>query len=257
MRRRIILQGGLGNQMFQYALALSLRYEGIDVQLDTSLYDSLKMHNGYELERVFGIREPVIKQKWIHTLWRISNRFDIPYLIKRDNFKYDNSIYTTRALYYNGYWQNEHYFKYIEKIVREFFQFKGLDNRNKEFACEISQKNSVSIHIRRGDYADFGMTIINREYYAKAILNITERVGNPYFYVFSDDMKEAKLLMGCLDVPFQIVDFNLGADSYKDMYLMSKCHHNIIANSSFSWWAAWLNDNSYKIIIAPKIGIVV
>lgn len=251
--KNVIIAGGLGNQMFQYALLLSLRHEGVRVYADTSFYKYVKMHNGYELKRVFGIDEQLKSKGGFHLLWlRLLDKFSPSVLCTKDHRGFDNKVLVCPKHYIRGYWQSELYFKKIESDIRAVFQFKDIDENNIRISSEMKMKESVSVHIRRGDYASFGMTIIGKEFYKRAISIIKEKVETPFFYVFSDDAKEAKEVMDESNVEYTIVKHNRGADSYKDMYLMSKCKHNIIANSSFSWWGAWLNINPQKIVIAPK-----
>lgn len=251
--KNVIIAGGLGNQMFQYALLLSLRHEGIKACADASFYRYVKMHNGYELKRVFGIDEPLKSKGGFHLWWlRLLDKFSPSFLCTKDYLIFDNNVLMHPKHYIRGYWQSEAYFKNIEDEIRDVYQFKDIDDYNNAVAEEMKIKESVSIHIRRGDYASFGMTIIGKEYYKKAISIIKEKIDNPVFYVFSDDANEAREILEESNVNYTIMIHNIGEDSYKDMFLMSQCKHNIIANSSFSWWGAWLNNNTRKIVIAPK-----
>jgi Glycosyl transferase family 11 len=157
----------------------------------------------------------------------------------------------------DGYWQSEKYFIDCSKLIRKDFTFKNeLDSYNLKLKSKIDKTNSVSIHIRRGDYvnnlntnATHGLCSI--DYYIKAVNYITERIESPYFFVFSDDIEWAKKNI-MLNFPCQFISHNIGSKSYLDMQLMSLCKHNVIANSSFSWWGAWLNSNDNKIVIAPR-----
>lgn len=253
MERKIIIQGGLGNQMFQYALVLALRSRGFKVKLDTSMYNFMKMHNGFELEKVFAIKEDVVLKNDIHLLWlRIIRKYNLPIILK-DTCSFNLLVLKKPALYLNGYWQDERYFNFVQDEVRKVFLFKDIDIQNINLSEEMKSCNSVSLHIRRGDYADYGMTIIDTNYYKKAIKFICQKVYAPIFYIFSDDTIEAKRIADDLDINYKIISHNRGSDAYKDMYLMSKCSYNIIANSSFSWWGAWLNNNPDKIVVAPNV----
>lgn len=254
MRKRIIIfTGGIGNQMFQYALLLALRKRGFHVQADISYYDFFQMHNGFELERVFGIKEQLINKQKEHITWlRLLNRFRPSFLYKFDGYEFDNWVLTKPHPYIFGYWQDERYFLEIAEDVRRTYDFKDIDKQNKLLSNEMSSLNSVSLHIRRGDYAEFGMNIIGEDYYEKAVSIIKNKVNNPIFYIFSDDIAVAENMAKGMGLNYQIVKHNRGKDSYKDMYLMSQCKHNIIANSSFSWWGAWLNNYNGKIVLAPK-----
>lgn len=251
--KNVIITGGLGNQMFQYALVLALRNRGFKVKMDISYYGFLQMHNGYELKRVFGINEPVKDSQGLHMYWlRTIFKFKPKYLFYKDCCFFDEKILKSPSKYLYGYWQDERYFKEISETIRKAFQFPHMDSVNANLAEEMTNCNSVSLHIRRGDYAEFGMNILEKDYYSDAVKKITQNVKNPFFYIFSDDQQVAKEIAEYLKIPYQIINNNQGQESYKDIYLMSHCHHNIIANSSFSWWAAWLNTNYDKIVISPK-----
>ncbi len=253
MKIHLILRGGLGNQLFQYALALSLRNRGHEVLLDTSMYGMVEMHNGYELDKAFGIQDRTTCKGGIHLLkLRIIQKYRPTLLYIRDNEQYNPTILDHPKRYINGYWQDERYFKMIEQEVRETLTFKGIDPQNQSIAEEMSRSLSVSLHIRRGDYAAFGMTLIGDAYYRQGVQTMIERLGTPTFYIFSDDKDEAEKMAKDLGINYRLMSQNRGEDSYKDMFLMSQCKHNIIANSSFSWWGAWLNSNPGKIIVAPK-----
>jgi len=248
-----IFLGGLGNQMFQYAFCVALREKGHKVKIDLSYYDYYKMHNGYELERVFGIKEDYISESGVHMLWlRILNRFFPSYLCSDDR-EYSTSKLINPKKYLFGYWQNENYFSGVKPQLRSLFKFRNIDPVNLGIADQMDSVESVSLHIRRGDYVDCGIDLMDEIYYQNAILKIKEMTSNPIFYIFSDDAVAAERMASKMGIHYQLIQHNKGRDSYKDMFLMSKCHHNIIANSSFSWWGAWLNTNANKIVIAPKI----
>jgi hypothetical protein len=131
-----------------------------------------------------------------------------------------------------------------------------LSSYNADLVEQISKVNAVSLHVRRGDYVQNAKTNANHgvcslDYYRAAIQNILERVEAPSFFIFSDDIPWVKEHL-VLDIPCRYVDHNQGVESYNDMRLMSLCRHHIIANSSFSWWGAWLNPDPQKIVIAPQ-----
>jgi len=159
--------------------------------------------------------------------------------------------------YLEGYWGSEKYFKDIENIIRKEFTLKDKpDAINQKMISRIKNCDSVSIHIRRGDYIFDEKTnkyhgVCNLDYYLKAIALVAKKVKKPYFFIFSDDIRWAKQNLH-LKFPCVYVNHNIGKKDYEDLRLMSNCCHNIIANSSFSWWGAWLNKNKDKIVIAPK-----
>ena len=260
--------GGLGNQMFQYAMYKSLEKKGKLVKLDSkSFYETKKEHNGYELERIFDIKpnkptkEDLEKfdENNISTLFKIKRKLfgDKKFVYDTKEYVFNKDVYKLKNSYLNGYWQSIKYFEGIENDIKKDFRFKNqLDNKNLEILNEIENSNSISIHIRRGDYMspeNYNMygCIATPTYYKKAIKVIEEKVENPTFFVFSNDMDWVKKNIQINSRVFYI-DINSGNGSYKDMQLRSNCKHNIIANSSFSWWGAWLNENKNKIVIAPK-----
>lgn len=251
--KQLIFSGGLGNQMFQYAMLLSLRHHGLSVRIDTSLYRYVKMHNGYELNRVFGIEEKSIDKGGLHLLWlRFLNKYKPSIIYSKDNLHFNYKVLDKPCRYIEGYWQSELYFEVISQQVKDAFVFQNIDSMNAAYADTMRNCESVSLHIRRGDYASYGMTIIGKDYYEKAVAIMKDKLGKVRFFIFSDDEVEARKIADEMGIDYQIMNHNSGSDSYKDMYLMSQCKHNIIANSSFSWWGAWLNNNPQKIVIAPK-----
>jgi hypothetical protein len=159
--------------------------------------------------------------------------------------------------YLMGYWQSEMYFKDFAETLRSDFHFKiPMDDTSCDIAELMQASNSVSLHVRRGDYLTHGPTakvlnVCSLDYYRRAIAYIAERVDLPHFFLFSDDMEWVQANM---DIPFPKthVVHNRGMYSYRDMQLMYLCKHQIIANSSFSWWGAWLNQNPGKLVIAPR-----
>ena len=173
------------------------------------------------------------------------------------DLKFRDKLFNPNNKYFVGYWQSENYFNSIEKIIREHFKFKPtLSEKNLRLKKRIENSNSVSLHIRRGDYVNNASAykthgLCSIEYYNRAIDEIKRQVKDPIFFIFSDDPEWVKSTdFGIIN--FEIIDWNIGNLSYIDMQMMNCCKHNIIANSSFSWWGAWLNSNSKKIVISPK-----
>lgn len=263
--------GGLGNQMFQYSLFLSLcrRFPDEDIFTDTSYFSTYHLHNGLELERVFNIglnQAPFGKLlkvtypvKW-YKLSRAIRKF-LPKrkteLVDTTEFVYNPEVFTPHSKYYDGYWQAYIYFDDYRDLILEKFRFSmPINSESRKLIAELDANgNSVSIHIRRGDYLKDSIFagVCGIEYYEKALDYIFSKISNPVFYVFSDDIDWCRdnitpLLNGC---ECRFVDWNRGTDSPLDMLLMSKCSNNIIANSSFSWWGAYLNRHSEKIVCAP------
>ena len=257
MKKSLIIAGGLGNQMFQYAYCYVLRRLGYRVQLDTSLYRHVVMHYGYELPYVFGIKELTISGGRGHQIMlRIILKCKLPILLKEEVLGDIMPPPSPWVIFIKGEFQSELYFKEYESEIRSLFCFKSIDNNNRILAKELAKVNSVSIHIRRGDYVNNPIYsgICTRDYFMQAISIIKARVPNCIFYVFSNDTGWCKSFFDDLSdwIDYRIVDINSGEKSYQDLFLMSSCKHNIIVNSSFSWWGAWLNNNPDKVVIAPK-----
>lgn len=233
--------GGLGNQMFQYALFRNLYDLYDDVWYEAFSHE----HNGFELNNVFNIIEkPILTIDEVKKLTRFQEN-TWP--------KFNNEILNKRDTYLCGNWQNTGYFP-NEKILRDDLTFKqDLDDKNKIILENIENSNSVSIHARKTDYNKYTGYFFQADwmnYYGLAVNHIIKTVKERplNFFVFSDDIEWCKknFMINAVFVE------NKNHDSWKDMYLMSRCKHNIIANSTFSWWAAWLNKNPNKIVTTPK-----
>jgi len=259
----ICLKGGLGNQMFQYALYYKFKKLGKNVFLDLSLYRSKIEKRKYELGifRNVAFDEAVenecrcMRGDYKNIIDIILRKFNLKkYYYREKEEKFIGDIYNKNRIYLDGYWQNEKYFRDIRQDLLLQFQFPPLQHvENINVAKAIQETNSVSVHVRRGDYLNnkkmYGC-LYQTDYYRNAIKYICDRIENAVFFVFSDDIEWSKKhFKGC---QFVIVDFNRENQSYIDMQLMSLCKYNIIANSSFSWWAAWLNQFRDKIVVAPK-----
>lgn len=265
--------GGLGNQMFQYAVgrAISLEF-ATSLRLDVSGFEKYKLHQRIEFHRIFNCPEELAQEAEVYSIlgWQYLPR--VRQLLLRSNmtafrrkefvvephFQYWPEIKNIRHnSYLSGYWQSEKYFVGVAKQIREDFTFKiPLNLKNADFAQQINRSNAVSLHVRRGDYASNPNTtavhgLCSPDYYHAAINYVAARIAEPHFFIFSDDIAWVKNNLK-IDFPHQYADHNYGAESYNDMRLMSMCKHHIIANSSFSWWGAWLNPNTDKIVVAPK-----
>jgi hypothetical protein len=251
------LRGGLGNQMFQYALYQAAVESGKKALLDLSHFNKNNQSTQYELGNIFSIHTPALllcEKVLVKACWNFLYLLhQIPYKETDSSFGiFDKKITTLQFAYLKGYWQSEKYFEGISKTIRNHFSFPPFtDNKNKALLELIVHSNSVSIHIRRGDYLKNNLNwSLDIDYYNRAIDLIKEKVNNPIFYIFSDDMHWAEANIKITNSHF--INHNKGNDSFRDMQLMSNCKHNIIANSSFSWWGAWLNNNEDKKVIAPN-----
>ncbi|OON90182.1 MAG: hypothetical protein ATN32_04590 [Candidatus Epulonipiscium fishelsonii] len=278
------VNGGLGNQMFQYAFLLNNK-------ANLKNYNNLIIdqvcgaHNGYELERVFNIKNNTLvnymyeKNLKIYEIINKNNNFykffakkgSLPIIkilkcsgLKINNIYESNYLENNKKLinYYEGYWVSDKYLKKIAPIIRKTYKFKEFekdDFPNSQMEKIIKQNCCISIHIRRGDYLNHpSLNMLDERYYYKAIsyLKNKEEITHPIFIIFSDDINWIRQNLKNIglnrETEVYFVDWNKGENSYKDMQLMSMCKHNIIANSTFSWWGAWLNNNPDKIIVCPK-----
>jgi len=264
--------GGFGNQLFQYAFFLALKDKFNEpVKLDAFDMESYALHNGFELERVFNLKADYCTKNEKETIQGTKNIFTklikevkkhTPFLNtsyikekKHHHFTYQPQYFGTANsnIYYRGPWQSPKYFDNIEQTLREHLVFpEFLDPKSLSLCEQIKDQETVAIHIRRGDYLKHKALggICDLPYYKNAIKKIETLVDTPLYVIFSDDIAWCKENIKVENVRF--VDWNSGEQSFQDMHLMSLCKHNIIANSSFSWWGAWLNANSNKIVIAPN-----
>ena len=222
------IMGGLGNQLFQYAIGKHL--EQFDsIGYDVSYYESSINKDGSVPHREFLL--PLFVKGLIFEEQGGRERVN--------QWEYDhNKTYVNK--YFFGDWQKANFFKDVDLGIE--LKEKHIDKNAKETLKEILNNNSVAIHVRRTDYANFGW-MLQRDYYLKAIDEICSREEKPIFYIFTDDVQ------WCKDhLTAQIVHY----DEITDFYLMSHCKHQIIANSTFSFWAAYLNDNENKKVVYPE-----
>jgi len=197
---------------------------------------------------------PSFVHRSLHTIERKLRR---SIFSERQLRPYDpNILNTPMNVYVDGYWQSEKYFSDVEDIIRREFRFRNEpDDRNRNMAKEISNMESVSVHVRRADYLSDPKNRIfatcSLEYYNTCAAMITEKVPDAQFYIFSDDSNWVKENLH-LDFPATFVTHNDAARAHEDLRLITLCKHHIIANSSFSWWGAWLSANTEKIVLAPR-----
>jgi hypothetical protein len=265
--------GGLGNQMFQYAFgrALSLRH-GVPLKLDLHEFCGYTLHAGFMLHKVFGIPVEKAKSKDRRSVlgWR-AYRPALKILRRRhfERWRGDRllvqdlsvpaSHYVSKASadsYLLGYWQSEGYFAAIGDQLRRDFRFPQLAGENQAWARRIVDANAVSVHIRRGDYVSDSQTLATHgvcslDYYREAMAFVAERVPGAEFFLFSDDLEWARKTLK-ISHRHHFVLGNRPAGAHHDMHLISLCRHHIIANSSFSWWGAWLCDHAEKVVVAPS-----
>ena len=256
------LRGGLGNQLFQFAAAYSLaRSKGVELKSDLYTYTKHPLRK-YELGH-FNIQLPEATRSEVHQF--TGNNPVVRYLNKKNNYLncpnvfaqphyhfYEDFFSLPSSIYLSGYWQSEKYFTYVADSLRKMITPAiPLDPPNTDLVASVNSSDSVAIHIRRSDYVtESFFQPMGLDYYERAIKEITTRISSPRYFVFSDDIEWTRQKFSHLkDATF--VEHNKGDNSFKDLLLMSACRNQVIANSTFSWWAAWLNSNPNKIVIAP------
>ena len=260
----IQLSGGMGNQMFQYALYLQLKALGKNVKIDDK--------TEYEGRNARPIRLSVFDAKYATPTEtemkcltdsyldlcskirrKLTGRKTAEYMEKSQLF--DSSVLEKDRAYLVGWWQSEKYFADIRDEVRKAFVFKSIElsEKMKEYEKQMQESNSVSVHIRRGDYLDVDEVyggICTKEYYEKAMKRMKEEIPDGRFFIFTNDVPWVKEHMAGENIT--VVEGNDEDAGYIDMYLMTQCKHYILANSSFSWWGCYLNPSNDKKVIAPK-----
>ncbi|MDR3606939.1 MAG: alpha-1,2-fucosyltransferase [Oligoflexia bacterium] len=255
------LVGGLGNQLFQYAFgrALSIRQRST-LFLDCTAFETYKVHD-YALDH-FNIQAESATQEQIKKLTKPASQFFFfnrtPKIYKEPHFHYsEKHLQIKGSIYLEGYWQSEKYFEGIAEQLREDLRIISQPDENNEGALKkIRETNSVSIHIRRGDYVSNAAAtqvhgILDLDYYRKSIDFIYGKFSSPSFFVFSDDPEWVRNNLK-IEGNATYVNHNPPQKGYEDLRLMSSCKHHIIANSTFSWWGAWLNPLRSKTVIAPR-----
>ena len=272
--RIVELTGGLGNQMFQYEFGryLQKRYPADIIKYDLSYFSARNSIRDFALGKAFGIVPEAANVKEIRKVRGyspydgkvmkllsgiVTKKAKIPFEVVEDLDREFSEDYvgSETDTYYSGYWQNEKVFSsFREEVLKDY-------NVSDEFPCELTEllqeikdTEAVAVHVRLEDYLQdnnykvYG-GICTREYYEKAISYITENVQEPVFYLFSTDLDSAREYLPdgieCHQMSYK------GQRDYLDMYLMSRCKHHIIANSTFSWWGAWLNRREDKIVVCP------
>jgi hypothetical protein len=266
---------GYANQMFQYALYKSLLSEGKSVYVDTDTFkpkwdfENIKLIDIFPnidlieadpvIVEMLNARKTNVLSKIKRRVLKIFNQSEKSehFYFEEPKFSYNSFLFDLDGDYYlEGFWQTEKYFENISKEIRNDFTFAPfIDKRNEDLSHELSNNNSICIHVRKG--ADYKKSITQEtcdiQYYRSSIDLMKKKVPNAKFYVFSDNMDWCRDNLGFCELIY--IDWNpsTGKGNHYDMQLMSLCKHNIIANSSYSWWGAWLNNNPEKIVIAPKV----
>ncbi len=265
-------KGGLGNQMFQYAFLKALTMQGRNVKASIGFYDKHPELMKYCLGRVFdNIHLEYIPEEEfdaIDSKWKLIKQNDSELEKFKKDYKnrffwveefsgvYFSDVFNTINCTFIGYWQTEKYFKDIRKELLFDFSFSFGDNKLGKIKKELmGNKSYVSVHIRRGDYLelpDVFENLISNGYYIKAMQYIEKKIENPIYVYFSDNIQWVKENFKDDNGIFIEDKMFDKYENWYDMCLMSVCSHNIIANSTFSWWGAWLNQNEDKIVVAPQ-----
>jgi hypothetical protein len=259
------INGGLGNQMFQYAAGKTLaQLNNTFLKLDVSEFDKNNLRNfdllSFEANILFAAKQDINDLLPSHNFEKAFQYFSP--LKKRTyyrekSFSFDEKVLRLgKNVYLKGYFQSEKYFLPAKNMIRKDFTFKGsVVTHVAEFVSQLNNTSSVSIHVRRGDFSknpeisEFHGTL-EKEYYLAAINLVRSKIENPVFYFFSDDIDWVKENLSIPNASY--LSGSITKNHFEDLYLMSQCKHNIIANSSFSWWGAWLNENPGKLVIGPK-----
>ncbi len=253
------LKGGLGNQMFQYAAAIAFCLKhGLTLEIDLSFLTENRAESSsftprnFELDCFHGLK---IGAK------NLSKGKELSKVITEENF--NSSILLARILRRNirisGYFQNEAYFSAIKNVITENFKINEYLLTGEILGQVSNLKNveSVAIHVRRGDYLKSEVLkyhgVCSTEYYKKAINQMYLSINSPKFFVFSEDMDWVKQELLPIIPEAVLFESNANKPSWLDLLYMTECRHNIIANSSYSWWGAYLNKNPNKVVIAPKV----
>lgn len=256
--------GGLANKMFQYAFSLAIKKKGYDVVYDTDSFQTEFVHDQVTLQSIFP--NVAVNNKGNVGYWaagknnktaRLWKRLS-PYYIMEHAYLYNNKVWQQlrKSCYVESSWQDERYFITAENEVRKAFFFPDFESdRNQKIAKDVSESNSVAIHIRKGDgYGTWNIfsNTCPKEYYNRALAYIKEHVENPKFFIFTDSPEIVKEYLDLED--YTLINWNptSGKGNHYDMQLMSCAKHNVIANSTYSWWGAWLNNNPDKIVVGPK-----
>ncbi|MFD0749287.1 alpha-1,2-fucosyltransferase [Mucilaginibacter calamicampi] len=256
------LQGGLGNQLFQYAFGTALAEKYRDtLKFDLGSYEvgasrkldilefrvDLRAVDEAQYNDFFSLKNRMLKKLKLSVLATSQVHFE------NSATYYDVHHSASKNIFYFGYWQSPRYFEAVSKIIHEQFKLRN-DNLPLFYRDLLKQNQTVAIHIRRGDYLLAGNAQVHgnlpQEYYERAVDLMQQSVGDSHYLIFSDDLSWVKDNFK-IPVKWQMVD-DCELNAAQTLALMAACNHQIIANSTFSWWAAWLNTNPQKKVIAPK-----
>lgn len=266
------LEGGLGNQMFQYAMGKVVAINNNDdLVIDHSYFLHLSGHpkitkyryalhvfpkikeraaNIFDLKLLSPIVVPLLAYRWekMYKQFRLGN-YSIVH--EKNGFTFDRSLFKYSGnMYLQGFWQHPKYLSLRERKLRTLFTFsRDIQDRAETYLKDIAIERRISVHVRRGDYLAIGLGVCSLQYYQKACRMIKKEIKDPYFIIVSNDIEWAQINLGFMR-PALWVKPELGNEAV-DLCIISQCAHHIIANSTFSWWGAWLNPSAKKLVIAP------
>lgn len=265
------MKGGLGNQLFCYAAARRLALvNNAELVIDdvSGFKRDFQYHQKYVLDN-FHIQarkasraerlEPFERyrrgvKKWI---WR-RRPFGGRRYLEQEGYGFDERLLWLKingSLYLDGYWQSENYFKDVEETIRKDLKFRPpIDVRNQRMADQIRKTNAVALHVRSfGNPTTFLAENVSRDYYTRSIKLMEQSIESPHYFVFSNDMDRAQRMVDLKqDKATFVLHDSMDDTGYADLWLMTLCRHFITANSTFSWWGAWLAESSNKIVICPN-----
>ncbi len=265
------LIGGLGNQMFQYVAGRALAiYHNTDLYLDTTYLgfdpDGAYTKRNYELEP-FALKAQIADKKVLgefqnSPLFITKLKSFFPGMFNKMVFNESQTSFHEQFFklpantYLNGYWQDENYFSTHRELLLKEFDLRKKSSSYQSLIEQVTSGNSISIHVRHGDYLTLDTAnafhgVLPLTYYLEAVEYFTKTNQDFTFFIFSDDLDWCRKNLGFITNAHFIDGKKLGISSQEELLTMSHCQHNIIANSSFSWWAAWLNTNKNKTVIAP------
>ncbi len=267
---------GLGNQMFQYAFGCAQEARGATVEYDLAWFSepppdlprekccsprTFDLHTAFDfslplaaprqVDRLGDMRKTRFARKRRHYLGLRKTHVQEAHL---GDFIFHPEVWEMSDRYFQGSWQNPRYFADIAPVLRKAFDFSPpVDANNLMLLDQIHNTNSVGIHIRRGDFLNFPhvFPVQTAAYYQQALAWMAGQTGALTTFVFGDDIPWAREILHLENAVY--VDWNRGENAFRDMQLLSQCHHLVIANSSFSWWADWLNTTPGKTVVAPAI----
>lgn len=263
-----LAQGGLGNQLFQYAAARRLAHKlGTELVLDPYWFSNPvagETLRPLELDKYpveLRLANAAEQRRWRLLRGRLGRYLPLlsrTRLIRERGFGYNESVaHAKTGSYLLGFWQSEKYFADIrETLLRELTPLAPPSPRDTQLLREMETGDAICVHVRRGDYVSSSSAsafhgVCSLDYYERAIRHVTERVKAPNLFIFSDDPDWTRANLGTGDFPVHYVNHNTTPDAFQDLRLMSHCRHHIIANSSFSWWGAWLSTHPAQIVVAP------